>query len=126
MTKTRSGLLIASCLVLLSFGACDSGGGTETPSGEDASSTEGPSTEQLNTLAATLRNAATAEETYAAENFTYTSSVADLEAVGLNVPSDHELEIVSASETEYCLQASIGEATMFIESGATQPIEGTC
>ena len=124
MISTRRGWLIAACVIVLSFTACgDDGGGEAETSGNEA--TEGSSDEQLDTLETTLRNAATAEEAYAAENFTYTDSVADLETAGLNIPSDHSL-VITATETEYCLEASVDDAVMHLESAAGTPAEGTC
>ena len=123
MISTRRGWLIAA-VVVLSFAACSDDGGESETSGDEA--TEASSDEQLDTLETTLRNAATSQEAYAAENFTYTDSVADLEAAGLNIPSDHSLEVVTATETEYCLEASVDDAVMHLESAAGTPAEGTC
>ncbi len=121
MIKMRRGWFIAGCVVILSFGAC---GGDE--GGDDTSSAETPSEQQLDTLETLLKNAATAQETYAVDNFTYTDSVAELEAAGLNVPPESNLEVVTATETEYCLEASADDTVMHLDSASGNPQEGTC
>jgi type IV pilus assembly protein PilA len=62
-----------------------------------------------------LRNAATAQETYLTQNDSYTSVVADLEAVGFKYSADKnykdaatvKIDIVSANAgNDYCMEAT--------------------
>lgn len=62
MISMRRGWMTAGCVVVLTLAAC--GGGEAGTSSGDETSTEALSGEQLDTLETTLRNAATAEETY--------------------------------------------------------------
>lgn len=54
-------------------------------------------------IASTLRNAATAEESYFLDAGTYTKKMADLVAEGLPSETRVKLRIISASKTRYCL-----------------------
>ena len=120
MDPMKKKWLVAGCVILLSLTGC--GVDNEEPSPIE----EAVPGEQQTTLETTLRSAATGEETFAAENFTYTNSLTDLQSVGLNIPSEHNVQIVSATESEYCIEASFDETTMYVSSGSVSPKEGTC
>lgn len=84
--------------------------------------------EQLAQVKSTLKNAATAEESYATVNEgRYTDQMADLEAEGLQVPPE-VVVTVFAAQTEYCIEGSSEElgATLHYASteGTTAP--GPC
>ena len=117
--------LVAGCVVVVSFAACGGDeGGDEKPSQKSAA--EAPSQAQLDSLETALKNAATAEEAYAVDNLTYTASLTDLEATGLKLPSDITLEVVAATDSSYCLEASLDGTVMYLDSETRDPQEGTC
>ncbi len=118
--------LVAGCLVVATFAACGGGdGGDEEPADQKATA-EAPSQAQLDSLETVLKNAATAEEAYAVENFTYTASVTELEATGLNVPPDITVEVVAATDSSYCLEASLDGTVMYLDSATNDAQEGNC
>ena len=67
----------------------------------------------------TLRNAATAEETYLTDNSVYTTNVGDLSATGFRGTTGVDFQIVSTDGSRrFCLKASKGEATEYYDSAA--------
>jgi hypothetical protein len=63
-------------------------------------------TKDPDVLLSTLRNAATAEESYAADSGRYTGNVADLNAQGLSPDPRVKVTVVSAAGRHYCLEAA--------------------
>lgn len=119
-------LAVLACLVAAGLAACGGDDGGNDKPAEQESSAEGPSQAQLDSLETALKNAATAEEAYAVDNLTYTASVSDLEATGLTVPSGVTLEVAAATDSSYCLEASLDETVMYLDSETRDPQEGTC
>lgn len=76
-------------------------------------------------VGATLKNMATAEESYAVENQRYTKSVADLEAQGFE-PGEVRASVVSASATRFCLKVSGGGLTLYYDSAIGVPGPKPC
>lgn len=85
-----------------------------------------PNTQSV--LEATLKNAATAQETYATETGgQYTTDVYDLYDAGLLIPDGVRFQIVSVGEGYYCMEASDDLGTAFhYSSDVGTPQEGYC
>jgi hypothetical protein len=79
-------------------------------------------------VAASLGNAATAEESFLTQNNTYTDNVEDLFNEGLKLAEDIVLTIPRADEVTYCVEARHEEASlvMSIRQEDGLPKEGTC
>ena len=86
--------------------------------------------EQLAQVESTLKNAATAQESYAtvSKNQEYTESMSDLEAEGLQVPPNVQLTIVTGRDHQYCMEATSQElgGTMHYSSTEGRPRPGPC
>jgi hypothetical protein len=83
---------------------------------------------QLAQVESTLKNAATAEESYATVNEgRYTDQIAALEAEGLQVPPEVVLTVL-ASNKQYCIEGSSEElgATLHYSSTEGLPRPGPC
>jgi hypothetical protein len=83
---------------------------------------------QISRTAATLRNAADAQETFADSRGKFTHKVEDLLRTGLSVRGEIELEIVRAGYMSYCIEARHPqlEATYFLDSKRGAPAAGNC
>ena len=113
------GLLVAAVVAIVAaslFMDGDDGGSSTTSSGEV--------TDEAHSA---LLNAATAQESFLTVNAAYTTSVTDLEAEGLSLPPGHELSVVSADSTSYCMEVidSSGTST-FYSSDTGRPTVGQC
>jgi hypothetical protein len=76
---------------------------------------------------ATLRNAATAQETYATDHNAYTRRLADLQTAGLKLPRGVTVKIVSAGKVRYCLSASVaGKQVHYLDSDDGEPTTKAC
>lgn len=76
-----------------------------------------------------LKNAATAEESYAVSNQgRYTDHVSDLEAEGLQLPPRVEVTIALARRDDYCLEATYGGLVGAMHYSSTEgtPLPGRC
>jgi hypothetical protein len=83
---------------------------------------------QVAQLESTLKNAATAQESFATTNAgAYTDQIDDLEGEGLQVPPEIVLTVL-AGGGQYCLEASSEEldATIYYSSTEGTPLPGTC
>jgi hypothetical protein len=70
-----------------------------------------------------LSNAIRAQESYFAQNDTYTT---DLNALGVNSSGDVSLSIPSADATTYCVEVTDGTNTLHASKEDPQPAEGSC
>ena len=80
-------------------------------------------------LQSVLKNAATAEESYAVGNKgRYTRVLAELKAEGLQLPPGVELRVVGPVRDGYCIEAQARgvRGTMHYSSTTGSPEEGTC
>jgi flagellar biosynthesis/type III secretory pathway M-ring protein FliF/YscJ len=81
-------------------------------------------------VSASLRNAATAEESYAiSHNGQYTDSIAELEAEGFQPDPEVVVTLVDASKVSYCIEAahtSDPESLQRFDSHAGRPEPGAC
>lgn len=68
----------------------------------------------------TLRNAATAQESYFTRANTYTTDKTELKGEGFKESSDAPLTIVGADKNSYCMQSSGGADTYYLDSGTGQ------
>lgn len=85
--------------------------------------------EQLAQVESTLKNAATAQESYATvSNGEYTEDISDLEQEGLQVPPTVQLTIVTGRDQQYCMEATSQElgGTMHYSSTEGLPRPGPC
>jgi hypothetical protein len=83
---------------------------------------------ELARLESTLKNAATAQESYATTNAgAYTDQIADLEAQGFQMADAIQLTVL-ARGGRYCLETRSQElgATMYYSSTEGTPLPGTC
>lgn len=64
--------------------------------------------DRVGRVSSALKNAATAEESYAVgHDARYTKKVADLEREGLQLPAEIELRVVGPARESYCLEATM-------------------
>ncbi|MGH9196816.1 MAG: type IV pilin protein [Acidimicrobiia bacterium] len=83
-------------------------------------------------MQSSLKNAATAQESYAtANNGAYTSTLSDLESEGFNVTADVTLTLGGTSDepTGYCMEAThtgLPGETWSYDSADGEPLEQTC
>ena len=77
-----------------------------------------------------LKNAATAQESHCTTSpQCYTTSVEDLYAEGLKLPSGVQMRIASADQTNYCIEARhelLPNEIWSYSSELGQPVEGPC
>ena len=100
--------------------AADAAGEVDTSEGEEVD-------EGLEALQSIVKNAAVAEESYLTSNGTYTDSVEDLEAEGLDVPEGITVEVEADEGTAYCIQASDDSGSVFhYDSTEGEPAQGPC
>lgn len=93
----------------------------------------GPSLQEcegrLAQVESTLKNAATAQESYAvSNNGSYTNQVTDLEAQGLQVPPEIELAVFISPAESYCIEALSEELGGVLHYSSTEgtPRPGPC
>lgn len=86
--------------------------------------------DQLAQVESSLKNAATAQESYAtvSESHRYTDSISDLEAEGLQVPPNVQLTIMTGGGLKYCMEATSQElgGTMHYSSTEGTTRSGPC
>ena len=83
--------------------------------------------EGLEALESTVKNAATAEESYFVSELAYTDSLDDLADQGFEVPEGIAVEITLAGKDGYCVQASDDSGSvMRYDSSVGQPEQEEC
>ena len=75
---------------------------------------------------AALRDAAVAEATYFTETQAYTDRMADLQQMGLNLPSGVELRIARADASGFCIDSSSAGAPLHVGTPDLAPLPGGC
>lgn len=116
-------MMRTALLALLALTACgddgDPAGGQPTPS------TQAPTAGAAADAGATIKDMATAQESYAVEHQRYAKSVADLEAQGFE-PGAAQATVVSADATRYCLKVTGGGLTLYYDSAVGAPGPTPC
>jgi type IV pilus assembly protein PilA len=74
----------------------------------------------------TLRNAATAQESYSTTANTYTADKTKLQGEGFRESKDAPLTIVSADKNSYCMKSSGGADTYYLSSNTGQIGTNSC
>jgi prepilin-type N-terminal cleavage/methylation domain-containing protein len=82
---------------------------------------------QENAAKANLRNFATAEASYAAQNNNFTATAADLQPFGYQANAEPDVSIHgSTGASSFCATASGNSKTFVVKDTATTPVEGSC
>ena len=113
-------LLLTVAATLFVMGACND----SDPVVPEVEATE---VSKIESLGSFLKSAATAEESFYVGEGSYTDDLDDLVAEGLQVPDAVDLDLSHVTDETYCLEATDGEMTMYIDSEeSNSPVEGSC
>lgn len=113
--------LVVVAVALLAFGGLFAGGGAVIDGGVGG----GFDGDLRGEMSSTLKNAATAQESFRTVNPRYTRSQADLRGEGF-VPGRPNLVIVHATGKRYCMEARAAGHVMHYDSTVGMPLEGAC
>ena len=98
-----------------------------TPADDEATDTSASERQVRAELESTLKNVATAEESYLTTNGSYTTSLQELAREGLQVAPGVSVRIRARGTREYCIEASAPDApVLHYDSAEALPAEGPC